>query len=258
LIIDAYSHCGKSKFLPVEELLAAMRQSGVDRAMLCQHLGEYDNTYLESVVKKYPGCFMATCLIDPSRPDAVDYLRRLHASGCFRGIRVVSETVEQHFELCAEAVSRGMNIVLYAPEGMEGVVESVRRLARSGSSVSSGRIVISHLGNPRVVGDQLVAGKALLELASEQNIDVLLSGLSMFCPYPYLPLYEFIREVVAAFSAGRVLWGSNFPVCGGQEEYRRDLHLVRSNAFGLKESEIDQITGGTADGVWFRRETNNS
>ena len=250
MIIDGYSHCGTTKFLPVEEVLVAMSHSGVDRAMLCQHMGEYDNSYLESVVRRHPDRFRATCLVNLSTPKAVTDLRHWQATGCFRGIRVTAETVKQQFDLCVEAMSRGMNVVLYAPEGIAGAVQSVRRLARA---CAGSRIVISHLGNPRVEEDRLVNGDELLNLASEQDIDILLSGLSMFCPYPYLPLHGFIRDVVAAFGADRVLWGSNFPVGGDQEAYHRDLLFVRSSELGLKESEIDQIVGGTADKVWFKK-----
>lgn len=250
MIIDGYSHCGISKFLPVEDVLAVMSHSGVDRAMLCQHLGEYDNSYLETVVRRYPDRFIAACLVDSSTPTAVTDLRRWHATGCFYGIRVLPEMVERHFDVCVEAMSNGMNIVLYAPEGIAASVRSLRRLARSGSS---GRIVISHLGNPKVEGDRLVSGIQLLDLAAEQSINVQFSGVSMFCAYPYRPLHGFIRDVVAAFGAERVLWGSNFPVGGGQEEYLRDLLFVRSDELGLKEGEINQILGGTAEKVWFRR-----
>jgi L-fuconolactonase len=256
MIIDGYAHCGVSKFLPVEELLTVMTRSGVDRAMLCQHLGEYDNRYLQSVVNQHPDRFVATCLVDFSAPEASHELRRWHDTGCFRGLRVVSDTLGQHFDLCAKTLLLGMHIVLYAPEGIAGAVQPVRRLAQQ---ASEGRIVISHLGNPRVEDDRLVYGRELLELAMEQNIDVQLSGLSMFCSYPYRPLQAFIREVVAAFGPDRVLWGSNFPVSGGDAElYRRDLLFVGSSDLGLTDGEIEQIMGGTANKIWFGGRTKDS
>jgi predicted TIM-barrel fold metal-dependent hydrolase len=250
MIIDGYSHCGRSKFLPVEDLLAVMNHAGIHRAMLCQHLGEYDNSYLESIVRKYPDRFRATCLVDTSAPTAVKDLRRWHATGCFHGLRGMPDTVEQHFDLCVEAISRGMNFVFYAPDGIASKVQVIRRLAQTSSR---GRIVISHLGNPKVQGDRLVSGDELLHLASEPNIDVQLSGFSMFCAYPYLPLHGFIKDVIAVFDADRVLWGSNFPVSGGQEEYQRDLQFVHSNELGLKEGQIDRIVGKTAEKVWFKK-----
>jgi L-fuconolactonase len=230
-------------------LLAVMAVSGVDRAMLCQHLGEYDNGYLQGVVNSHNDRFAATCLVDFSSPHALNELRHWHNTGSFRGLRLVSAALEKYFELCLETLFLGMNIVLYAQEGVAGAIQPLRRLARQ---AAEGRIVISDLGNPKVDGNRLICGEELLELAPEQNIYIQFSGLSMFCSYPYRPLQPFIREVVAAFGAQRVLWGSNFPVSAGEaDSYRRDLLFVRSSDLGLRATEIEQIMGQTADKIWF-------
>ena len=69
-MIDGYSHCGLSKYLPVEDVLAVMRGVGVDRAVLCQYLGEYDDRYLAEVVSKNPTTFAAVCLVVGHLPRA--------------------------------------------------------------------------------------------------------------------------------------------------------------------------------------------
>ena len=58
VIVDGYSHCGILKYQPVEVVLDTTAQAGVDRAVLCQHLGEYENSYLSQVVESRPRqCF---------------------------------------------------------------------------------------------------------------------------------------------------------------------------------------------------------
>jgi L-fuconolactonase len=113
------------------------------------------------------------------------------------------------------------------------------------------RIVISHLGNPKVVGGDVVRGAAVLALASEENIHVQLSGLSMFCEYPHSALDTLISDVVRQFGPRRLLWGSNFPVCGDIQAYRRDLALVQSGAWGLDPDAVDWVTGRAAERLWF-------
>ncbi len=49
-IIDAYAHCGIRKYKPYEELDAAMKAGGVSKCVICQHRGEYDHSYIESIV----------------------------------------------------------------------------------------------------------------------------------------------------------------------------------------------------------------
>jgi hypothetical protein len=74
MIIDAYAHCGISKYLPLPDVLAVMEKADVQRTVLCQHLGEYDNRYLAGVVTQHRDRFAAVCLVDLEQPNAIDVL----------------------------------------------------------------------------------------------------------------------------------------------------------------------------------------
>lgn len=248
MIIDAYAHCGISKFLPLENVLAVTDQANVSRAVLCQHLGEYDNTYLADVVGRYPKRFAAVCLVDPDGPEAIQELGRWQATGRFRGLRIVAQTLESNQSLCVEAIRLGLNLVIYCPGGIVPALPALRRLLEQRSD---GTIVISHLGDPQMEEDRLVSGRQLLELASEPSIYVQLSGLSMFCEHPYAPLDDLVSEVIRSFGPRRILWGSNFPVCGDAEAYIRDLQMVLDGSWSLQDEEIEWITRRTAASIWF-------
>ena len=69
MIVDGYAHCGISKYQPVEVVLETMAQAGVDRAVLCQHLGEVDSSYLAQVVGNRPEQFAAVFLVNPAEPE---------------------------------------------------------------------------------------------------------------------------------------------------------------------------------------------
>ena len=56
-LIDSYLHCGLSKYLPVEDVEATMDAAGVSRAVMVQHLGEYDNGYIAGLVEARPDRF---------------------------------------------------------------------------------------------------------------------------------------------------------------------------------------------------------
>ena len=247
-MIDGYSHCGISKYLPVEDVLGTMRTAGVDRAVLCQHLGEYDNSYLESVVNEHPDTFAAVCLVDPASPDWRAELRKLNAGGAFRGLRILADTLHENLALATEALALDLTLVVWAPDGIAGVLSPIRRLL---AERTDGNIVITHLGAPRVEDDRMVAGWELLELAAEPGVFVTLSGQSMFCEYPYAALDELVARVIREFGASRVMWGSNYPVCGAVDEYTRDLALATSGSWGLGPDEVEQIVDGTARRLWF-------
>lgn len=248
MIIDAYAHCGISKYFPVEVVLATMEEAGVDRTVLCQHLGEYDNGYLAEVVAQHSGRFAAACLVDPNQPEAISQLRQWHATRSFRGLRVLAEWLPRNPGLCLEAVDLGMTLVIYAPDGIASAIPDILKLVHQRPGA---RIVVSHLGNPKVDNSRLVGGSEILTLASDPGIHVQLSGLSMFCEYPYTPLKELIIGVIEQFGPERVMWGSNFPVCGDQRVVRRDLGLVQSGVWGLNPRGIEWVTGSTAQRLWF-------
>ena len=248
MTIDAYSHCGIAKYSPVEEVLKVMIEAHVNKSVLCQHLGEYDNAYLANVVRQYPLKFAAVCLVNTESPEASEDLRRWHSTGCFRGLRVLTSALESSKSLCLEALDLGMNLVIYGPDGITNFLSVIGSIAQH---QHKSQIIISHLGNPILEDDQIVAGQEIFQLASESGILVQLSGLSMFCNYPHEPLTEFIQEMVHRFTPERILWGSNFPVCGDKAAYIRDLNMVVSGPWGLTPQEVEWITVKTAEKVWF-------
>jgi L-fuconolactonase len=245
-MIDGYSHCGISKYRPVEDVLAVMESAGVERAVLCQHLGEYGNRYLAEVVSRHPEKFAAICLVDPASPTAAADLEKWHSAGKFRGVRLLAQWL-QHESLWSRAVDLGLTLVLYVPNGTAAVAPAVRKFANAHPGA---RIVMTHLGNP-VLQDGKPADTELLQLADIPGVFVQLSGLSQFCEHPHPELDGLIRQVIRDFGAPRVYWGSNYPVCGDDAEYRRDLRLITSGKWDLTAEQIEWITERTAEGLWF-------
>ena len=247
MTIDGYSHCGLSKYRPVEDVLAIMHGAGVGRAVLCQHLGEYDNQYLLEVVERYPTTFAAACLVDPTSSQASDDLTMWHSKGGFRGVRLLADWIDDHQAVWTQAVKLGLTLVVYASRGAAAAVPSIIRFA---TTHPDARIVVTHMGNPQLQDGRLVETE-LLRLAPLPGVFVQLSGLSQFCEYPYLELHQFIRETVRAFGESRIYWGSNFPVCGNESAYVRDLLQVRSETWALTSDQMECITSRTAQRLWF-------
>ena len=248
MIVDAYSHCGEHKYAPVAQVLAAMEEACVSRTVLCQHLAEYDNSYLANAVSQHPSRFKAVCLVDPGRPDALAQLRRWKETGCFRGVRVLVQWLNENLDLYVSAMVMGLNLVVYAPDGIDS---SVPRIMEAARACPPAKIVISHLGTPKVVEGRLVDGRALFALAETANVYVQLSGQSMWCEYPYSVLDEFITQTIERFGPSRLMWGSNFPVCGDGRAIQRDVALVRAGSWGLDEDGAKWVIEGTAMHVWF-------
>ena len=105
-LIDAYAHCGLSKYKPLSEVEQAMQLAGVDRAVLVQHLGEFDNTYIQQVVADSPYKFSGVLLVDHEQQDASARLHEWEQTGHFRGVRFLLEGLQSNPALWQAAVDR--------------------------------------------------------------------------------------------------------------------------------------------------------
>ena len=117
MTIDAYAHCGREKYLPVEALEGVMSETGVECAVLCQHLGQFDNSYLASLLRVEPDRFAGVALVDHRVPGWHETLADVPRLG-FRGIRVTSEALRENPGLSQAAAAAGLHQILYAPEGI--------------------------------------------------------------------------------------------------------------------------------------------
>src|SRR5690348_14241673 len=71
-----------------ETLISLMKANGVARTVIIQVIHyRYDNSYLASVLKQYPGTFQGVARVDPLDAAAPDHLSRLVEQG-FRGVRL--------------------------------------------------------------------------------------------------------------------------------------------------------------------------
>ena len=223
MTIDAYAHCGREKYLPVEALEGVMSETGVDCAVLCQHLGQFDNSYLASLLRLEPRRFAGVALVDHRDPGWEETLADVRRLG-FRGVRVTSEALRENPGLSKAAATAGLHQILYAPEGIAAVVGPLRELS---STHPQAAFVVSHLGSPAVEDGGLRRGKELLTLA---DLAERLCAALRSCHVLFLSLCRPRRaghDVIEAFGPERVMWGSNFPVGGdAASDYLGELRIV--------------------------------
>ena len=248
-IVDAYTHCGITKYEPIEQVRRVMGAAGVKRAVLAQHMGEFDNTYIDGVVASDSEYFVGVCMVDHTRPDAASELRTIAQSGHFKGIRLTADSIDSGISCWKTAADLGLTIVLYAPNGLSVFMNAI--VAFLGSRPKC-NIVLTHLGTPMLDQDPDFKkyGK-VFQLSDFDNVYYQVSGMKMFCPFPYAPLYSQLEEATKTFGTSRLLWGSNYPVVGDQQDYVNDLRLLLDNKLPFPKSAISDIAGGNARKLWF-------
>jgi len=248
-IIDGYTHCGTSKYEPIERVREVMAAAGVRRAVLVQHLGEFDNSYLGRIAAADPEHFAAVCLVNHEAADCGERLRRWAETGGFKGIRLTIDVFSAKPELAATAVELGLIIVLFAPRGVAGALGP---LASFLDRHPQARLVVTHMGNPDL---KILARSAgpddVFHLAEYPNVYFQISGMGMFCPWPHEPLHGLIERAFERFGASRLYWGSNFPVVGEQSAYCDDLALVLDGKLPVSAAAVPAIAGLNARRLWF-------
>ena len=250
-IVDGYCHCGLSKYEPIEVVREAMDRLGIARNVLVQHLGEYDNNYIERIVAESPERYAGVMLIDAEASRAVETLKYWAGKGVFRGLRMMARTVRSHAELWDCAAELGLNIVVYDEPSIAPYAQQLAEVAERQPNV---RLVISHLGmlDPaEFPGFQ--SHREILELSGLDNIYVQLSGFHMFGEVPYKPMVPIVEGLVESFGPKRLLYGTNYPVPEDELICRRELELICSGKLGVGGEALPQVLSRTALDLWFER-----
>ena len=253
-IVDSHCHAGESWFEPVEALVHQMDDNSVEKGVLIQHMGVFDNSYLLDCAKRFPGRFTVVALVDASRPDASDMLGQLVEEGV-KGIRLSPEVRSPGGDpllIWRNAAEFGLTVSSlgtledFASDNFRGIVEQLPSLS----------LVIEHLGGigQSDDGSPYTQFRRFLELSEYPNTYIKVPGLGEISTRPLVlssnlhfedtpPVIEMVME---AFGPRRMMWGSDFPPVSNREGYRNALRgVMEYPAIGLGP-DMDWVMGKTA------------
>ncbi len=255
-IVDSHSHVSPYWFEPVEVLLFQMERNAVDKAVLVQHIGNYDNDYVMTCVREFPGHFVPVVMIDVDAPDAPLTLERLAEEGA-KGVRflVKPDELAGQLEIWEKAEQLGLAASCLGTEeeiGSSAFADLISRVPRL-------PIAVEHLGLPdRDERPPYHAFQKVLELAKFPNVYLKVGGLGEIShraypfrqPLPFVSVPPFVRMAHEAFGAKRLMWGSDFPPVGFREGYGNSLRLLLSHLSFCRDEEVEWIVGRTAASVF--------
>ena len=202
---------------PLADYLAMMSAEGIDRAVLV-HPEPYgdDHRLILECLDREPERFLGTSLFYPKDPDAPKKLADLVAqqpkiiSTRFHAHRGKEMYLDSFADrnvraLWEQAVELGLIVELHiGPDYAAQIVDVLLDLPDS-------TVLIDHLAEPQM--GNAVEYADVLNLAQFDQVYMKLSGLNHFAKDE--PLYEsalpFTRQVIAAFGAERLVWGSCTP-----------------------------------------------
>lgn len=255
-VIDSHVHVAPNWYEPVETLLFQLDANGVDKAVLVQQQGQFDNSYILECSWNYSDRFYAVVLVDVRRPDAADQLRDLAEQGA-HGIRLRPTdrspgddplAIWRQAEALSLPISCVGTVDLFCDPAFAEVIEAVPNTT----------IIIEHLGSvnqPDGEEAPFPRRRKVFELARYPNVAIKFHGLGEICPrlqpfpqpFPfdrsYLELFDLAYQ---AFGADRMLWGSDFPPVSGREGYANALRWPREHFASLSDTEQAALFGATA------------
>lgn len=248
-ITDAYSHCGLSKWRPIEDVDRVMDRFDVPRAVLVQHLGEFDNTYIEQIVAARPGRFAGVMLVDTEAEDAREALSQWAGKGIFRGIRLLARSLEENPALWDDAARLGLNIIACDTSTLAPYVDALRGFLNDHPMA---RMVVAHFGlwTSWEAADSPIHDR-ILSLADCPGAFLQVSGMHMHGAYPYDEIVPLVRRAFDAFGPQRLIYGSNYPVMANDAIYGKEIDLVRTGQFGVPVDAVTRVMDHNARDLWF-------
>jgi len=256
MIVDSHCHVSPYWYEPVESLLFQMDRNGVDRGVLIQYMGQYDNEYQFECVKQHPDRLSSVVLIPAKAGDGPAQLEQLVERGA-TGVRLQPRwrlPGDDPFALWRKAEALGLAVSCsstaqgFAADAFVEIIEAVPNLP----------IVLEHLGSinePDGEEAPYPLRSKIFELARFPNVHIKFHGLGEFSkrampmkqPFPFegcvTPILDMALE---AFGPDRLMWGSDFPPVSGREGYANALRFAMQHLESRPQSEREMLFGGNA------------
>ena len=245
------------------DLAPLLQATGVDRTVLVQTRASLDET-LEFLAIAAATPFVAGVVgwVDLTDTAAAETIAQLRTAP--GGDRLVAIRHQVHDEpdsewLLRPEVRRGIAAVgeaglaydlLVRPRELPAALETVRALPHV-------RFVIDHIAKPGIKAGDLEPWADLMRpFGDEPNVWCKVSGMITEADWAnWQPddLRPYVQHVVEVFGPGRLLFGSDWPVCLVAGSYQQVFDATRAALGELPATELAGVFGGNATEVYRLR-----
>lgn len=262
--VDSHCHASLQWYEPIETLLYEMDRNDVEHAVLIQINGQYDNSYQQDCVRRYPERLASVVLVDHLQPEAASILEALAAAGA-KGVRLppgARSPGDDPLAIWRAAARLGLTVSCggsnadFASDAFADLLAALPDL----------KVVIEHLasvGQADADDSRRAQRERAFALARFPNASIKVPGLGEFCkramPVPpgepfVQPIPDYLAQVFAAFGPSRMMWGSDFPPVATREGYRNALRLCIDQFASTSDADRALIFGDTARAVFRMRQ----
>ncbi|WP_328492542.1 amidohydrolase family protein [Streptomyces sp. NBC_00414] len=247
----------------VEDLAPEARAAGVSRGVLVQTVTVAQETPEFLALAESSDLIGAVVgWTDLTRPDVADELARLRELPGGRHLKGIRHQVQGEPDpewLLREDVRRGLAAVAEAGLAYDLVVlpHQLPACARAAERHPDLTFVLDHLGKPSIAtGEPEPWATGVRALAALPNTVCKLSGMVTEADprgWSVGDLAPYADTVLEAFGPGRLMFGSDWPVCTLVASYAEVVDIAARLTGKLGESEREEIFAGTATRVYGLR-----
>lgn len=239
-------------FMPpdLEPLMAATGVSGTVLVQVDQTPAE--NRFCLELASRFPWIRAVVGWVDLQAPDLADTLAHLGRHPQLKGFRHIAQAEPDPMFLVQPSIVAGIRTLgrtgftydlLVYPHQLEAAVGLV-------GLCPDQPFVLDHLAKPYIRKKDMAGWKKDLQrLSTYENVSVKLSGLvteAHWDSWQPEDIFPYLEVALQLFGPKRLMWGSDWPVCGVAATYAQVLQLVLQFIHPLSAAEKEAIMGGNA------------
>jgi L-fuconolactonase len=245
------SEWSQTRPVDIDGLVRALDDAGIAKAVVVQASTVYghDNRYVVEAVRAHPDRFAGVYSIDALAPDAVERIRHWQAEG-LSGFRLFTTGTtmpgqadwlghEDSYPAWAYAEEQDIPVCLQMTlQGLPALRELLKRFPGV-------RVLLDHCARPDLTdGRPYRHARGLFDMAAFPGVHLKLTHRALEAAETGASTpAEFLADLVAAYGADRIAWGSNFPAAQGTPA--DILARAQEAASGLPQADQELIFGGT-------------
>ena len=236
------------------DLAPELASNGVDATIAVQvEQSERETEFLLDLARKHSFIAGVVGWIDLRSPAVAERLRHFSQFDRLAGFRHIAQSEPDDFFLLGHEFVRGLrqlqaysftyDLLVY-PQQLPAAVELVTRLPQQA-------FVLDHIGKPEIRKGESAGWRELIrKLAASPNVHCKLSGIITEAKWDqWTPdeIKPYLDTVFEEFGPGRLMFGSDWPVCLLAASYSQVTKLIRDYIAQCSPAEQEAILGRNAN-----------
>lgn len=246
------THVLRRDFLPSK--IDAERQAvGVRQVVAVQAANTIDETaWLLALADEYQFIAGVVGWVDLTSEDCLHQLDKFQRAARFVGVRHLTEAEADDKWLLQKTVIRNLREFARRDVPFDLLVRPrhLKRLAELFAACPETKFVINHLAKPNIAAREFDAwAREIQSLAVNQNLYCKLSGWHTEAhhqTWTHADFNFYFAHALECFSAARLMFGSDYPVCTQAATYRQTVETINALTNDLPLDDKQKIYSTTA------------